>query len=135
MHEQTEIIMGKESRRHFCLELFFANVVTLLPGVVPSSTVGFLLVQFRGSNSEPGGSHDVLGDSCPLCHIGTHTIHQIMEECPSLDSLRHTHIICTDDLWDRPVPSQWMVLDRYTWTNTAFCSRSMKLGTIVPMTI
>ena len=53
--------------------------------------------------------HPEVTDTCPLCHIGAHTIHHIMEECLSLDSLRHSHTpplyVATDDLWDCPAPS------------------------------
>ena len=50
--------------------------------------------------------HREVTDTCPLCHIGAHIIHHTMEECPSLDPLRHTLTppLCTDDLWDRPGP-------------------------------
>ena len=46
-------------------------------------------------------------DTSPFFHIDTHTIHHIMKECPSLDPLRHSHtpLLCTDDLWDCPGPS------------------------------
>ena len=48
--------------------------------------------------------HHEKSDTCPLCNISTHTIHQIMEEGPSLGPLRHSYTqpFCTEDLWDRP---------------------------------
>ena len=48
--------------------------------------------------------HPETSDTCPLCDISTHIIHHILEECLSLDPLRHsrTQPLSTED---RPGPT------------------------------
>ena len=51
--------------------------------------------------------HTETSDICPLCNAGTHTTHHIMQECPSLTTLRHSYTLPIGilDLWVGPGPS------------------------------
>ena len=58
--------------------------------------------------------HPKVTDTYRMCHICTHTIHHIMEECPSLYSLRNTHPlsvrIISGIAWDPLLPSSGMLV-------------------------
>ena len=47
--------------------------------------------------------HPEISDTCPLCNISTHTIHHIIEECPSLDQrqqlLNLTFFFCISQIY------------------------------------